>query len=195
MGKSKTIELYGFPSFVNVSQVKIFVEHYTGEGSVVAMKIRVGNGQIKRAFAIIQFTTAKHATFMMALPSRTKLRFGNSYLKVREMERDIDPKPRAFLDSLDDVKLSFGCQISKERFSVLWKVDASVDFGIGMRKWRFSMHDGNKKFKLELSYENIWKIELHQPWGKTAKYLLIQVVKFNISLNVLNNVLHFPFLF
>ena len=111
------------------------------------------------------------------------------------MERDIDPKPRAFLDSLDDVKLSFGCQISKERFSVLWKVDASVDFGIGMRKWRFSMHDGNKKFKLELSYENIWKIELHQPWGKTAKYLLIQVVKFNISLNVLNNVLHFPFLF
>ncbi|KEH40645.1 RNA-dependent RNA polymerase 1 [Medicago truncatula] len=176
MGKSKTIELYGFPSFVNVSQVKIFVEHYTGEGSVVAMKIRVGNGRVKRAFAIIQFTTAKHATFMMALPSRTKLRFGDSYLKVRELERDIDPKPRAFLDSLDDVKLYFGCQISKERFSKLWKVDASVDFGIGMRKWRFSMHHENKKFKLELSYENIWKIELHQPQGKTAKYLLIQLI-------------------
>ncbi|MCI24738.1 RNA-directed DNA polymerase (Reverse transcriptase), partial [Trifolium medium] len=41
MVKSKTIELYGFPSSVNVSDVKRYVEKLTGEGSVVAMKIRV----------------------------------------------------------------------------------------------------------------------------------------------------------
>ncbi|XP_045818047.1 RNA-dependent RNA polymerase 1-like [Trifolium pratense] len=179
MVKSKTIELYGFPSSVNVSDVKRYVEKLTGEGSVVAMKIRVGKGRIPRAFAIIQFTTARHATFMIALPIRSSstLRYGSSYLKVREMERDIDPNPRVFLDSLDDVKLYFGCQISKERFSVLWsKADVSVDFGIGMKKWRFSMLHDDKKFKLELSYENIWKVELHQPQGKTAKYLLIQLL-------------------
>lgn len=182
MGKSKTIELYGFPTHVNVSDVKRFVEKYTGEGSVFAMKVRVGKGRSPRAYAIIQFSTAKHATYMMALPSRnpSALQYGSSYLKVREMERDIDSKPREVKDSLDDVKLYFGCQISQERFSVLWrKEDVSVVFGIGMRKWQFSMRHGDKKFRLDLSYENIWKIELRQPRGKIVKYLLIQVIKFD----------------
>ncbi|CAK8570444.1 unnamed protein product [Lathyrus sativus] len=179
MGKSKTIELYGFPTHVNVSDVKRFVEQYTGEGSVFAMKVRVGKGRRVRAYAVIQFTTARHAAYMMSLPSRNSsaLVYGGSDLKVREMERDIDPKPRANEDSMDDVKLYFGCQISEERLSVLWrKVDVSVAFGIGMRKWRFTMCHGYKKFKLELSYENIWKIELRQPRGKTVKYLLIQLI-------------------
>jgi RNA-dependent RNA polymerase len=197
MVKSKTIKLHGFPHHVTVPDVKTFVEQYTGEESVVAIKIRKCSCyknkcccykkkrfvQIRTAFAIIQFTTTDHATYMMALCSGKKLQFWKSYLKVTKMERDIDPKPTAFFYRLDDVKLYFGCQISKERFSVLWgKMDASADFGIGLRKWRFSMCHDDKKFKLELSYENIWKIELHQPWFKTAKYLLIQVVKFNFSL-------------
>jgi len=118
MGKSKTIELSGFPCYVTESNVKSFVDKYTGEGSVVAVKIREGKGHVRQAFAIIQFNSAKHATYMMALPNR---KFGGYDLKVREMERDIDPKPRAFLESLDDVKLHFGCQISKERFSALWR--------------------------------------------------------------------------
>ncbi|MCI50234.1 RNA-dependent RNA polymerase 1-like, partial [Trifolium medium] len=36
MVNGKTIQLYGFPSSVNVSDVKRFVEQYTGEGSVDA---------------------------------------------------------------------------------------------------------------------------------------------------------------
>jgi len=46
MGKSKTIELSGFPCYETVSDVKSFVERYTGEGSVVAMKIREGKGHV-----------------------------------------------------------------------------------------------------------------------------------------------------
>jgi RNA-dependent RNA polymerase len=183
MGKSKTIQLRGFPNDVTADDVKRLVEHYTGEGSVFAMKIRESKGRDKKSFAVIQFTTAEHATDMMALPLPIRrlltLRYGSCNFKVLEMERDIVPKPREFLAYLDDVKLYFGCQISKERFSVLWKEsDVSVAFGIGMRKWRFSMQHSDKKFKLELSYENIWKIELHQPRGetKTTKYLLIQVI-------------------
>lgn len=198
MGKSKTIELSGFPCYETVYDVKSFVEKYTGEGSVVAMKIREGKGHVQKAFAIIQFTTAKHATYMMTLSnlSLPTWRYGGYDLKVREMERDIVRRPREFLHSLDDVKLYFGCQISKKRLSVLWREeDVRVDFGIGMRKWRFSLCHDNKTFKLELSYENIWKIELHQPRGKTTKYLLIQVVNFNFSSSILNHVLHFPFLF
>ncbi|KAK2453515.1 RNA-dependent RNA polymerase [Trifolium repens] len=154
MGKSKTIQLRGFPIDVIADDLKRLVEHYT-----------------------------EHATDMMALPLPIRrlltLRYGSCDFKVLEMERDIVPKPREFLAYLDDVKLYFGCQISKERFSVLWKEsDVSVAFGIGMRKWRFSMQHSDKKFKLELSYENIWKIELHQPRGetKTTKYLLIQLI-------------------
>ncbi|KAJ1418366.1 RNA-dependent RNA polymerase, eukaryotic-type [Sesbania bispinosa] len=174
----KTIELYGFPSHVNVSTVKIFVERYTGEGTVFAIKLRQGKGRVPRAFAIIQFTSAKCAASMMSLAnSLNTLRYGTSYLKVREVERDIVSKPRNFLHRLNDVKLYFGCQISKGRFSVLWKtVNVSVDFGIGMRKWHFILSYDNKKYKLELSYENIWKIELHRPQGETANYLLIQLL-------------------
>ncbi|CAJ2674324.1 unnamed protein product [Trifolium pratense] len=181
MGKSKTIQLRGFPNDVTALDVKRLVEKYTGEGSVFATIIRECKGRDKKSFANIQFTTAEHATDMMALPSPVRhllaLRYGSYDFKVLEMERDIVPKPREVLACLDDVKLYFGCQISKERFSVLWnESDVRVEFGIGMRKWRFSMRHNDRKFKLELSYENIWKIELHQPQGKTAKYLLIQLL-------------------
>ena len=196
MGRSKTIELSGFPCYVTESNVKSFVEKYTGEGSVVALKIRESKGHVRQAFAIIQFTTAKHATYMTASPNRSLPTwwFGGYDLKVREMEGDIDPKPRAFLESLDDVKLHFGCQISKERFSALWReVDVSVEFGIGMRKWRFSMRYHDKIFKLELSYENTGKIELHRPRGKSAKYLLIQVVKRNFFVALMRDISHLCF--
>ncbi|PNX67813.1 RNA-dependent RNA polymerase 1-like protein, partial [Trifolium pratense] len=168
MGKSKTIQLRGFPNDVTALDVKRLVEKYTGEGSVFATIIRECKGRDKKSFANIQFTTAEHATDMMALPSPVRhllaLRYGSYDFKVLEMERDIVPKPREVLACLDDVKLYFGCQISKERFSVLWnESDVRVEFGIGMRKWRFSMRHNDRKFKLELSYENIWKIELHQP--------------------------------
>lgn len=181
----KTIEVYGFPSHVTVSLVKRFIEQYTGEETVFAIKIRQGKGRVPRAFAIIQFTSAKHATHMLSLADKS-LWYSNSYLKVREVERDIVPRPRTFLDSLNNVKLYFGCQISKGRISVLWKKvnDVSVDFGIGMRKWRFFLFHGDNKYKLELSYENIWKIELYQPQGEATKYLLIQVVKSNFLFSV-----------
>lgn len=178
----KTIELYGFPTSVNVSDVKTFVEQYTGEGTVFAIKLRHGKGRVPRAFAIIQFTTANSATSMMSRANNIlrTLRYGTSYLKAREMERDIVPRPRVFLHSLDDVKLSFGCQISKGRFSVLWKKqDVIVNFGSGMRKMHFLFSHNNVQYKLELSYENIWKIELHRPRNETTRYLLIQVLKFD----------------
>ncbi|XP_020232663.1 RNA-dependent RNA polymerase 1 [Cajanus cajan] len=175
----KTIELYGFPTSVTVADVKKFVENITGEGTVFAIKLRHGKGRFPRAFAIIQFTVANHAAYMMSKANNSlrTLRYGTSFLKAREMERDIVPKPRNFLHSLEDVKLYFGCQISKGRFYVLWEMlDVSINFGSGMRKVHFLFSHNNVQYKLELSYENIWKIELHRPWAEAARYLLIQLL-------------------
>ncbi|KAI9075013.1 hypothetical protein K1719_043063 [Acacia pycnantha] len=172
----RTIELYGFPSDVSVSNVKPFVEKITGEGTVFAIRIRQGKGKVPRAFAIIQFEDAKNASDLISLPDKS-IWYGRSYLKARELEKDIVPKPRTFMHSLEDVKLHFGCQMSKERFHVLWKsVTKEVNFGIGMRKIQFLLSYRRVDYKLELSYENIWQIELHRPRGETAVYLLIQLL-------------------
>ncbi|KAL1294551.1 hypothetical protein HN51_055332 [Arachis hypogaea] len=172
----KTIELYGFPYYVTVDVVKTYVEHITGEGTVLAVKIRQGKGKVPRAFAIIQFTSASNASHILSKATK-KLWFGNSYLKAREMIKDIVPKPRSSQHCLNNVKLYFGCQLSKERFSVLWRnMDVRLSFGYGMRKFHFFLSHNNSEYKLELYYENIWKIELHRPRGETANYLLIQLL-------------------
>ncbi|XP_028767170.1 LOW QUALITY PROTEIN: RNA-dependent RNA polymerase 1-like [Neltuma alba] len=171
----RTIELYGFPFDVSVSTVKPFVEEITGEDTVYAIKIRQGKGKVPRAIAIIQFKEAKNASYLISRPAKS-IWYRNSYLKARELEKDIVQKPVKFLHSLEDVKLHFGCQISKERFYNLWKAfTKEVNFGIGMRKIQFLLSYRGMDYKLELSYENIWQIELHRPRGETAEYLLIQL--------------------
>lgn len=173
----KTIELSGFPFYVTVDHVKTYVEHITGEGTVFAVKIRQSQGKDQRIFAIIQFISARNASLMMSKATK-KLLFGNSRLKAREMMKDIVPNPRSSQHCLNNVKLHFGCQLSEERISVLWRnMDVRLCFGSGMRKFHFFLSHNNSEYKLELYYENIWKIELHRPRGETANYLLIQVLK------------------
>ncbi|KAF7808597.1 RNA-dependent RNA polymerase 1 [Senna tora] len=173
----RTIELYGFPSNVTWFDVQTFVENYTGKGTIDAIKIRQGKGRKARAFAIIQFTTTKEASVIISLANRISMYYGSSYLKARELEKDIVSKPRTLLHSLEDVKLHFGCQISKEGFCFLWtKVKVRVEFGIRMKKLHFFLSHEGVDYKLELSYENIWQIELHRSREQNRKYLLIQLL-------------------
>ncbi|KAG2701610.1 hypothetical protein I3760_06G053400 [Carya illinoinensis] len=151
----KTIHLSGFPSSVTAQEVKEFLERHTGEGTVYAIKIRPNKSGVQRANAT------------------------RSFLKAWEMECDIVPKPRTTLHSLENTTLHFGCQISNEKFSILWRaVNVSVNFGTGFRKFQFVLLHNYVEYRLELSYENIWQIELHRPRGQTAKYLLIQGIHF-----------------
>ncbi|GLT61946.1 hypothetical protein SLA2020_346160 [Shorea laevis] len=171
----KTIQLNGFPSSVTADEVKVFVEKRTGAGTVYAIKVRQNKSGGKRAFAIIQFTTTREAEYIISLANQF-LWYGRSYLKAWQMKLDIVPKPRTFLHSIENITMHFGCQTSKEKFLILWKAEnVSVNFGIGMRKLHFSLSHNYVEYKLELSYENVWQIELHRPRGQTAKYLLIQV--------------------
>ncbi|KAL1346808.1 hypothetical protein HN51_020353 [Arachis hypogaea] len=172
----KTIELSGFPFYVTVDHVKTYVEHITGEGTVFAFKIRQSQGKDQRKYAIIQFISARNASLMMSKATK-KLLFGNSRLKAREMMKDIVPNPRSSQHCLNNVKLHFGCQLSEERISVLWRnMDVRLCFGSGMRKFHFFLSHNNSEYKLELYYDNIWKIELHRPRDETANYLLIQLL-------------------
>ncbi|XP_050232388.1 RNA-dependent RNA polymerase 1 [Mercurialis annua] len=171
----KTIQVYGFPSSVTAEAVKQFLEGYTGKDTVYAIKVRDTKTEGTRKYAIVQFSTVKNAEHILTL-TKTRLWYGASYLNARTMNNDIVPKPRSFLCSMEHVTLNFGCQISKERFSTLWKKeDVSVKFAFGLRKIHFFLSHRRVSYKLDLSYENIWQIELHRPPSQSVKYLVIQL--------------------
>ncbi|GLT96775.1 hypothetical protein SLE2022_143750 [Rubroshorea leprosula] len=171
----KTIQVNGFPRGVYAEIVKAFLERYTGEGTVYAIKIRQGKNGGRFAFAIVQFQTARDAELILSMTNQKRLWYGSSYLRACVMETDIVPKPRTFLLTMENVTLHFGCQLSNEKFCHLWKVrNVTVNFGIGMRKLQFFLLDLD--YRLELSYANVWQIELHCPRGQTTKYLLIQLL-------------------
>ncbi|XWS64066.1 hypothetical protein CRYUN_Cryun06bG0155200 [Craigia yunnanensis] len=170
----KTIQVSGFPSSVSAEKVKTFLESFTGKETVYALKIRQQK-EGGRKYAIVQFTKSIEAELIIKLTSR-RIYYESSYLKAREMEHDIVPKPRTFLHTMEHVRVHFGCQVSNEKFYVLWKaVDVTVNFGTGMRKLQFLLSHCELEYKLELFYENIWQIELHCPRNQTSKYLLIQL--------------------
>ncbi|KAJ6726190.1 RNA-dependent RNA polymerase [Salix purpurea] len=172
---SKTVQVSGFPSSTTAGAVQLFLESHTGAGTVEALKIREPRAGGARRYAVIQFTTTRAAEQIISLANR-RLWYGSSYLKARPMDRDIIPQPRSFLHTMGSVTLHFGCQTSKEKFSVVWRENnVSVNFGLRMRKLHFFLSHDQVEYKLDLLFENIWQIELHRPRGQTVKYLLIQL--------------------
>ncbi|KAF8398930.1 hypothetical protein HHK36_014795 [Tetracentron sinense] len=169
-----TIRVTGFPSDVTAEAVNEFLERHTGDGTVIALKIRSTNNG-SGAYAIVQFTTTESAEAIISLANQ-RLWYGSSYLKACEAKHDIIPKPRTPMLSLKLTTLHFGCQISDGKFSVLWKVvDVVVNFGFGLRKIYFLFSHCCVDYKLELSYESLWQIQLRRPRRQNTKFLLIQV--------------------
>ncbi|KAL2518691.1 RNA-dependent RNA polymerase 1 [Abeliophyllum distichum] len=170
----KTIKVFGFPNLVAAEAVKKFLEQYTGVGTVVALEVKQSKGG-GRASARVQFENSIHADKIINL-AETSLDYGNSYLKASGMDIDIVQNPRTYMHEMECVTLNFGCQISREKFSVLWKnTSVSVKFGIGLKIIYFLFCFNSVEYKLQLSYENIWQIVLYRPRGQTAKHLLIQL--------------------
>ncbi|XP_058184041.1 RNA-dependent RNA polymerase 1-like [Rhododendron vialii] len=172
----KTISLFGFPYVLSGEIVKEFIERYTGGGTVVALEVREPKKKGSRACAIVQFTNTRSADKIITLANQ-KLYYGRSYLKASTKNFDLVPNPKKYEHVMEGVTIYCGCQISKEKFSVLWeREDITVKFGFGLRKVYFFMSYLALEYKLELFYENILKIELHRPRGQTAKFLLIQLL-------------------
>ncbi|KAI3467228.1 hypothetical protein Pfo_023891 [Paulownia fortunei] len=169
-----TIQVSGFPSLIRAGVVKKFLEKYTGQGTVVALEVKpLKRGT--RAYARVQFTSSRCAEMIMNLANDC-LNYGTSYLKAWELDIDIVQNPIAYVHEMEHVTLHFGCQTSREKFTVLWKgANASVKFGSGLKKMHFLLSHKSVEYKLQLSYESIWQIVLYSPRGQTAKLLLIQL--------------------
>lgn len=177
MGKSKTIQLSGFPSTVSAEAVKTYLEDKTGEGTIYALKIRQFKSGGTRCYAVVQFTSVRMAELILSLAEPPKkIWYRSNFLKAREMDKDIVPKPRTYQHRMDNITLHVGCQTSNDKFLAFWSGrNVSLSFGSGLRRFYFYLSYDEKEYKLQLSYESIWQIELRRPRANHVKYLLIQL--------------------
>ncbi|KAF9673790.1 hypothetical protein SADUNF_Sadunf10G0060500 [Salix dunnii] len=177
---AKTISLYGFLTVEPPDDIKEFLEEYSGEGTVVNVNVAQPKSEGLRTKAIVEFTTSEAAQkIKLKSLDEEGLWYGNSYLKARDVKYDTVPARKPFQTQyiMDNITLHFGCQVSKEKFSSLWTQNyVSVNCGVELRKFNFFLTFLPNKYKLELSYENIWQIELHRPRGQTKNFLLVQMV-------------------
>ncbi|XVE74532.1 hypothetical protein DITRI_Ditri12bG0024400 [Diplodiscus trichospermus] len=174
----KTIKLYGFASAVSVNEVTEFLEEYTGKGSVEAVRVGQPKKDGSRAHARVQFKNIEDVERILFWTDSRALWHNNSYLKASTMKHDIipQPKPQFYLQSIDDLMLNFGCQVTKDKFSVLWKQDhVSFKFGQNLDKFYFFLNYDSIDYKLELFNDNVWKIVLHYLPDQTKKCLIIQL--------------------
>ncbi|KAJ0538810.1 putative RNA-directed RNA polymerase [Helianthus annuus] len=172
----KTVDVYGFPDLVSADVVKTVLEGYIGVvGSIEALEVRQKKPG-DRAYARVQFTTKDHMECILNLANRRQLWYGRSYLKAWKKDIDLVQKPRQFAFEMEGATLHFGCQVSKTSLSVLCKMEnASVKFGFRLRKLYFGVSEFMTSYKLQLSYENIWQVQLHCPRGVGARFLVIQL--------------------
>ncbi|XP_030468173.1 RNA-dependent RNA polymerase 1-like isoform X1 [Syzygium oleosum] len=170
----KTVFISGFSRLVTVDRVREFLERRTGKDTIYAIKVRPhkrGAG----SHAFVQFMDPGYAKLIISLASQG-LRYGCSHLTAAKAERDVVQRPRTLSHSIEGIALHFGCQVSTRGFATLWTgVNVTVNFGAGPRKFCFLMSYSDTEYRLELSYENIWQIELHRPRGRRTMYLVIQL--------------------
>nr|XP_043614354.1 probable RNA-dependent RNA polymerase 1 [Erigeron canadensis] len=173
----KTINVYGFPSLDSAEKIKTALESYTGKGTIYALEVRKSKGG-PRVYAKVQFTTRERAAYILDLAYKKRLWYDSSYLSAWEIDHDIEPRAKQFAFGMEDVTLLFGCQISKEIFSVLCGMrHVSVNFGFGLRKLYIVIPYPTTSYKLELRYESIRQAQLHRSHGLAASYLVIQLYR------------------
>jgi RNA-dependent RNA polymerase len=176
----RTIQVHGFALTDSAESVKEFLERISGAGTIYALKLRHPRNisANSRAFAIVQFQSQESASLVEDVVQRNAPRIGRFYLKTRPADRDIVPRPRIPMFSLEDTVLHLGCLVKENILSALFTAsNVSVQFGFDMKKIYFYLSYNFIKYKLELSYESIWEIQLHRPpaYRSRTKFLLIQV--------------------
>ncbi|TVU15512.1 hypothetical protein EJB05_39036, partial [Eragrostis curvula] len=176
----RTILVSGFDLTDSADHVKDLLERIAGIGTIFALKLRPPKKvtTTSKAFAVVQFDTEKSASLVESAAQRNVLRNGRFYLKVRPADRDIVPRPKTTMFSLEDTVLHFGCLVKENVLHVLWSAkEVSVKFGFDMKKIQFYLIYNFIKYKLELSYESIWDMKLYRPPAHRSrtKFLLIQV--------------------
>ncbi|XP_026436670.1 probable RNA-dependent RNA polymerase 1 [Papaver somniferum] len=186
----RTVEVDEFPSYVNAEMAKEFLEKYTGKGTVYALLIKKKKayaplkmlkfkrkGTNPRVFAKVQFISKEDASSLI----NKQLNYdGKSYLKVTDLALDIVPNSRLPLRvsvfRSQATALYFGDQVSDNCFLSNWKGhNVIVDFEFGFRRLSFLLSYLHVDYKLELTYESIWRIHLHRSENRSPQMLLIQM--------------------
>ncbi|KAF8021156.1 hypothetical protein BT93_G1553 [Corymbia citriodora subsp. variegata] len=170
----KTILVRGFSSLETADTVREFLEQKTGNDTIDVIKVRPNKRGVG-SHAYVQFICPEYAERIIRLVSQGMLYLG-SRLTAWEADHDVEQKPRALSHSMEGIALHFGCQVSAKRVSSLWTgANVTVNFGTKQRKFCFLVSYYDTKYKLELSYENIWQMELHRPRGHRMMHLMIQL--------------------
>lgn len=174
---SRTLHVSGFPKLLTAGEVKKFLEDRTCEGAIEALEVKPGRSG-SRAYAKVQFKRREDVDKIIHLANIGLYHYlgtKRSYLKAFVQDTNF-VNPRTYKNEMDGLTLNFGCQVSKERFSVLWRApNVSVKFGAGMKKMHFYLCHHDVEYRLQLSYESIWQIVLYNSSGQTSRLLLIQV--------------------
>ena len=172
---SKTVQVYGYPNLESADVIKTSLERYTGTGTIYALEVKRSN-RGSRSYAKVQFTTREKAEYILELANSKRLWFGRTYLKAFVMDHDIEQRPKQFAFEMEGATLHFGCQVSKEILHVLCEMrNTSVKFGFGLRRLYFVVSYLTTCYKLQLSYENIWQVQLRRSRGKSSRFVVIQV--------------------
>ncbi|XP_044472969.1 probable RNA-dependent RNA polymerase 1 [Mangifera indica] len=173
---AKTISLFGFTSIKPAIEIKEFVEGYTGEGTVYDVK-EVAQIKGSRAYAIVEFTTMEAAERILSKAAERSIWDGNSFLKARYVDHDRNsPEEKTPQHRIDNARLNFGCQISEEKFHVLWSQEnVSVKFDSDLRNFSCFLSYDSVDYKLNVPHETIWQIQLQRPHGQSVKFLVIQL--------------------
>lgn len=174
----KTILVSGFPQLVSAEAVKQCLEEHTGKGSIFALQTKMmTRGAYSKAIAVVQFKTDESVEQILNLDSQHQTLYYREWLlTAKEVENPI-VEPKVYAHEMERTPVCFGCQISKERFCVLWrKRNVSVKFGNGFKNVTLFLFYDNAQYKLLLSYEDIWNITLYSPRGQSSKFLVIQVL-------------------
>ncbi|XP_020675734.1 probable RNA-dependent RNA polymerase 1 isoform X1 [Dendrobium catenatum] len=174
----KTIQVSGFPLNTTALQVTEFLEKFTGEGSVFALKLRHPKiiKATSKAFAIVQFVSSAGAIDIKNMICLRRLWFQGYYLTSKDVDHDIVPKPSTSSHVMEDVIVHFGCQIAENKLYILWTVkDVRIEFGFNLRKICLFISYKDCLYKLELFYESIWEIQLCHSVTQRCQFLQIQV--------------------
>ncbi|KAL4575651.1 hypothetical protein LXL04_022502 [Taraxacum kok-saghyz] len=170
---SKTVQVYGYPNLESADVIKTSLERYTGTGSIYALEVKRSN-RGSRSYAKVQFTTREKADYILELANSRRLWFGTTYLKAFVMDHDIEQRPKQFAFEMEGATLHFGCQVSKEILHVLCEMrNTSVMFGL--RRLYFVVSYPTTCYKLQLSYENIWQVQLRRSRGNSSRFVVIQL--------------------
>ncbi|KAJ3699365.1 hypothetical protein LUZ61_003070 [Rhynchospora tenuis] len=165
----KTVCIFGFSLNINAKTLKEHLENFLGTGSIYALKVRHRENINSRstAYAVIQLQTERHAQQM----------FNKWPHEIRYMRHDIVPKPHTFAFEVEEAILYVGCLVSKRSMKVFQRfLPVRVSFGLNLRKIHFiGLSQGSNHYKLELSYESIWEIQLHRSSVQSSQFLLIQI--------------------